>query len=375
MLGIDAFLGQSHRFMGLSFALFSNQSSFTTDLIPSELALAEVVNLVGIISPQHGFFHEAQANMRETAPIRHPLLGVPIHPFYSAAPQLPPFLEDFDLLLVDIQDVGVRVYTYIWSLLQLMKALSGKGKVVFVLDRPNPLGGEMVEGNPLDMEYSSMVGMMPIPMIHGMTVGELALMFSEKLGLDLELEVFKAEWRRSLDFSRLGLPWRNPSPNLPTYASARVYGGTVLLEGTNISEGRGTTRPFQYIGAPFVDPYRLWKEVESLEGARFFPVGFTPTFDKYQGQPCFGVEIIPVAGIRPLRLGLLLLKKIFSLWPSGASFLPPPYEYEEEKLPIDIIAGSPRYRKWLLEGEEGDLDALLSPAPFDQERLPYLLYP
>ncbi len=373
MLGIDAFLGQSYRFMGLSFALFSNQASFTSELIPSELALGESVNLVGIISPQHGFFHEAQANMKETEPSVHPLLKVPIHPFYSAKPQLPPFLDEFDVLLVDIQDVGVRVYTYIWSLLQLMKALDGKGKVIFILDRPNPLGGELMEGRPLEPEYSSMVGMLPIPMIHGMTVGELALMFSAKLKLNLEVEVFKADWRRGQRFPQLGLPWRNPSPNLPTYDSVMVYGGTVLLEGTNISEGRGTTRPFQYIGAPFIDAYRLWKEVQSIEGARFFPVGFRPSFDKYQGQTCFGVEILPEPEVKPFRLGLLLLKKIFSLWPE-ARFLPPPYEYEWEKLPIDIITGSHRYREWILEGGEGDLENLLSPEPFPQERLPFLLY-
>ncbi len=374
MLGIDAFLQQAHRFMGLSFAFFSNQASFTSSLVPSEIALSQEVNLVGIISPQHGFYHEAQANMRENPPRDHPFLKIPIHPFYSSSPQLPPFLDEFDVLLVDIQDVGVRVYTYIWSLLILMKKLEGSGKVVFILDRPNPLGGELMEGSPLDEDYTSLVGMMPIPMVHGMTVGELALMFRSQLSLNLEVEVFRAEWRRDLKFSRLPLPWRNPSPNLPTFDSVLVYAGSVIFEGTNISEGRGTTKPFQYIGAPFIDPYILWRRLQGMEGVEIFPIGFTPTFDKHRGRECFGVEIIPKENIRPFRTGLIIAREIFSLW-REAEFLPPPYEYEEKKMPIDIITGSPLYRKWIEEGEVGDLNGLLSPGDFPHRRLPFLLYP
>ncbi len=374
MLGVDAFLPQAHRFMGLSFALFANQASFTSSLLPSEIALGEAVNLVGIIAPQHGFYHEAQANMRENPPRTHPLLKIPIHPLYSSSPQLPPFMDEFDVLLVDIHDVGVRVYTYIWSLLILMRKLSGTGKVIFILDRPNPLGGELMEGKPLEEEFSSLVGLMPIPMIHGMTVGELALMFRQELSLDLEVEVFRAEWRRELKFPELGLPWRNPSPNLPSYDSALVYGGTVIFEGTNISEGRGTTRPFQYIGAPFIDPYRLWTHVGKIEGVEIFPIGFTPTFDKYQGEECFGLEIIPKENIKPLKTGLLIAKRIFSTW-EEASFIPPPYEYEKEKLPIDIITGSDAFRKWIKEGSEADLDLLLDPGDFPERRRDFLLYP
>ncbi len=374
MLGIDNFLSQAHRFMGLSFALFANQASFTSSLIPSELALGEIVNLVGIIAPQHGFYHEAQANMRENPSRTHPLLKIPIHPFYSSSPQLPPFMEEFDVLLVDIQDVGVRVYTYIWSLLILMRKLSGSGKVIFILDRPNPLGGELIEGRPLEEEFSSLVGLVPIPMIHGMTVGEMALMFRQELSLNLEVEIFRAEWRRDLKYPDLDFPWRNPSPNLPSFSSVLVYGGTVMFEGTNISEGRGTTRPFQYIGAPFIDPYELWRQVGKIDGAELFPIGFTPTFDKYQGKECFGLEIIPKGNIRPLRTGLIIAKRIFSMW-KEAAFLSPPYEYEQKKLPFDIITGSDAFRKWIEEGHMADLEPLLDPGDFPEKRRDFLFYP
>lgn len=374
MLGIDRFLKQKNRFMGVSFALFSNQASFTSSMVPSEIALSDTFNLVGIISPQHGFFHEAQANMIETEPMRHPLLNIPIHPFYSSSPQLPDFIDEVDIVLVDIQDVGVRVYTYVWSLYKLMELLIGSGKVIFILDRPNPLGGELVEGLPLNPEYKSFVGLFPLPMIHGMTVGELAVMFNEMEEFGLEVEVFKADWERSLTFNDLHLPWRSPSPNLPSFDSLLAYGGNVLFEGTNVSEGRGTTKPFLYIGAPFINSYQLINNLTDVDGVSFLPVGFSPTFDKFSGKLCYGVELCCFReDFRPLRTGLILTKTIFELY-SEAEFIPPPYEYEYEKLPFDIITGSPAYRSWIKDGEIGDLDELLNPGAYLELRKDFLIY-
>lgn len=374
MLGVDRFLEAKNRFMGVSFALLSNQASFTSSMIPSEVALADAFNLVGIISPQHGFFHEAQANMIETEPVEHPLLGIPIHPFYSASPELPDFIDEVDIVLVDIQDVGVRVYTYIWSLYKLMELLRGKGKVIFILDRPNPLGGQLVEGIPLDPDFRSFVGLFPLPMIHGMTIGELAIMFNEMEEFGLEVEVFRADWKRSITFKELNMPWRNPSPNLPSFESLLAYGGNVIFEGTNISEGRGTTKPFLYIGAPFINPYKLVENLSSVEGVKFLPVGFSPTFDKFKDKLCFGVELCCFEeNFNPLKTGLMIAKTIFKLY-DGAKFIPPPYEYEYEKLPFDIITGSPVYRKWIEEGEIGDLDELLDPGSYLELRREFLIY-
>jgi len=374
MLGIDRFLENKNRFLGMTFALLSNQASFTSKFIPSEIAIADAFNLAGIISPQHGFFHEAQANMIETEPMKHPLLGIPIHPFYSSEPVLPNFIEDVDVVLVDIQDVGIRVYTYIWSLFKLMELLKGTDKIIFILDRPNPLGGELVEGAPLNPEFKSFVGLASIPMIHGMTIGELALMFNETENFSLEIEVFKANWKRNLTYEMLKLPWRNPSPNLPTIDTVKAYGGNVIFEGTNISEGRGTTKPFLYVGAPFINGYMLAKELEGISGIKFLPIGFSPTFDKYRGELCHGIELCCFEkGFSPFKTGLIIAKKIFSLY-KQAEFLPPPYEYEYEKLPFDIITGSDKYRKWIQEGNLSDLHELLDPGEYLSLREEFLLY-
>ena len=374
MLGIDRFLSQKNRFMGMNFALFSNQASFTSNLIPSEIAISENFNLLGIISPQHGFFHEAQANMIETKGMNHPLLGIPIHPFYSASPTLPDFIEDVDIIVVDIQDVGVRVYTYIWSLYKLMELLKGKGKTIFVLDRPNPLGGELIEGKPLDMNYTSFVGLFPLPMIHGMSIGELAVMFNEVQSFGLELKVFRSDWKRKQTFRELRFPWINPSPNLPSFNSLLAYGGNVIFEGTNISEGRGTTKPFLYIGAPFISGYKLISSLGEIDGVKFLPVAFSPTFDKYKGQLCFGVELCCFdKRFRPLKTGLLLAKRIFSFY-KKSRFLPPPYEYEHQKFPFDIITGSPSFRDWIENGEEEEIYELLSTGDYLNIRRKFLLY-
>ncbi len=373
--GVDFFLEKASSFGDKKFVLLANQASLTSKLVPSEIALSERVKLEAILSPQHGFFQEKQANMLEADFYPHPLLKLPIYPVYNRQMNFPPVLEDVDGVIFDLQDVGVRVYTYIWTLYLLMKHLSGRNKLLLILDRPNPLGGTEVEGALLEEDYRSFVGLHPLPMRHGMTVGELALMFREEAGFDVEIEVFRAEWRRELLWPQLGFAWINPSPNLPSFHSALVYAGTVIFEGTSVSEGRGTTRPFEYIGAPSLNPYRLAEDMnrEGLEGVIFRPVGFTPTFDKHRDKLCTGVHIIVTSfrKFKPYKTALILAKKIWQLW-EGAEFLPPPYEYCYDRLPIDIITGSNKARLWI-EGE-GGLEEVMDCQGFRERREKFLLY-
>jgi uncharacterized protein YbbC (DUF1343 family) len=258
-------------------------------------------------------------------------------------------LADIDILVVDLQDVGARYYTFIWTLLLCLEACAEQEKAVLVLDRPNPLGGVVTEGAVLDPAYSSFVGLAPLPMRHGLTIGELARFFVDWKELDVALEVLWMEgWRREALFPDTGLPWVMPSPNMPTWDTALVYPGGCLLEGTELSEGRGTTRPFEIFGAPFVDPERLLAELppNDLPGCRLRPLYFEPTFHKFAGQLCGGlqVHVTDPGAFAPVLTYTVLISTIRRLWPNEFAWRRPPYEYETEKLPIDILAGGPAWR-------------------------------
>jgi uncharacterized protein YbbC (DUF1343 family) len=318
--------------------------------------------LRALFAPQHGFWGEQQANMVESPHAKHERLGIPIHSLYSEVREpTAAMLSGLDLLVIDLQDVGTRVYTFVWTVLRCLRACAEHDVDVLILDRPNPLGGVQVEGAVLNPAYRSFVGEAAIPMRHALTLGELSRMLNQTLSLGAGLHVVSMDgWKRDQLFSEMQRAWVPPSPNLPTCASALVYPGQVLLEGTNLSEGRGTTMPFEVVGAPFIEADLLADELngQSLPGIRFRPVRFRPTFDKWQGTLCGGVFLHVSDGrqLRPYATTLSLLSAIRRQWPDQFEWLPPPYEYETRKMPIDILSGDDRLRRWLNDEDELSAD-------------------
>jgi uncharacterized protein YbbC (DUF1343 family) len=304
-----------------------------------------------LFSPQHGLRGEKQDNMVSSPDFEDPLLQISVVSLYG--PRLDPPLEalrEIDLLLVDMQDVGTRVYTYGATLAKVMGASAQMGVKVAVLDRPNPIGGAQVEGNLLQPHWASFVGPYPLPMRHGFTLGELARYYNATQNLGCDLTVIPARgWRRGDYFDATGLPWIMPSPNLPTLEGIIVYPGQVLLEGTNLSEGRGTTRPFELCGAPFLEPRRLLSELKDipLPGVVLREVGFEPTFHKWAGELCHGFQlhVTDRRAFKPYFTTLALLSVIRRLYPEEFAWRQPPYEYETERLPIDLLTGDAAIRE------------------------------
>ena len=299
-----------------------------------------------LFSPQHGFFSEKQDNMMESEDILDPLLKVPVFSLYGKT-RIPEkrMLEDLDVLIIDLQDVGTRVYTFMYTMSYCLETARQHRVKVLLLDRPNPIGGIAVEGNCLAPDVASFVGRYPIPMRHGLTMGELALMFNRHFEIGCDLEVVPmSDWKRNMYFQDTGLPWVAPSPNLPTPASAMVYPGQVIWEGTNVSEGRGTTQPFELFGAPFIDT----KEIAAFLGTSPFlrgivlrSTGFEPTANKFQGTLCHGfqVHVSDPALYKPYAASLLLMQAVIGCHTKAFQWKTPPYEYEFEKTPIDLIIG------------------------------------
>ena len=308
------------------------------------------VDLKTLFGPQHGILGQTQDNMIEWEGYTDPGSGLTVHSLYGEHRKpTAAMLDAIDVLVIDLQDVGARYYTFIWTMLLCMEACADKGIQVMILDRPNPLDGVHTEGTVLDPEYRSFVGLAPIPMRHGMTAGELAGFFARWMGLDLDLEVIWMEgWTRDMDFAATGLPWVLPSPNMPTLETARVYPGGCLLEGTTVSEGRGTTRPFEIFGAPYVEPDTLAGILTAwnLPGCRIRPLHFEPTFHKFSGEVCGGVQVHVTdpeifEAVSTYTAAIAAIRK---LWPENFGWKQPPYEYETEKLPIDILAGGEAWR-------------------------------
>jgi uncharacterized protein YbbC (DUF1343 family) len=333
--------------------LLMNRASVDVGLRHASEVIAEHFpgQLHALFTPQHGLWGDVQANMVETDHGWHRDLGVPIYSLYSETRRpTVGMLSNIDSLVIDLQDVGTRVYTYIWTLLECMRACAETDVGIVVLDRPNPIGGKIVEGPLLDTGFFSFVGGAQIPMRHALTFGEMGQFFCDEFEIDVDLRVLPmAGWRREQTFDQLGRHWIPPSPNLPRVESALVYPGQVLLEGTNLSEGRGTTTPFEMIGAPFISPDRLINAVNGyqLPGVRFLPINFRPTFDKWSGQLCGGVSIhiTDLDAFRSYQTTVTLIRVIQNLWPDDFAWLPPPYEYETVKPPIDIISGDGRMRE------------------------------
>lgn len=317
---------------------------------------APAVDLRCLFGPQHGLFGQTQDNMIEWEGFADPTTGLPAHSLYGerrrpTAAQL----DGIDTLVVDLQDVGARYYTFVWTLLLCLEACAEHGKQVVVLDRPNPIGGLLSEGNLPDPAYRSFVGLSPLPMRHGLTMGELARLLAARHAPGVRLEIVPMQgWRRAMDFEATGLPWVMPSPNMPTVDTAFVYPGFCLLEGTELSEGRGTTRPFELFGAPGIEPERLVARLEAwnLPGAVFRPLRFEPTFQKHAGRLCGGaqVHVTDRRAFRPVLTAIAALAAVRELWPAALRWREPPYEYETRKLPIDILAGGPGLREGIAAG-------------------------
>jgi uncharacterized protein YbbC (DUF1343 family) len=348
-----------------------------------EVLVSAGARLERLFGPQHGIRGETQANMIEWEGFTHTTHGIPVHSLYGRHRAPARFmLEGLDCVVIDLPDVGARPYTYLWTSLLMVRACAEAGIEVLVLDRPNPIGGAAVEGPVLADEYRSMVGLFPLPMRHGLTIGEALAMMNamERIGCRLRV-VRMSGWKRSMLFDETSLPWILPSPNVPTPDTALAYPGTVLLEGTNISEGRGTTRPFEIIGAPWIDPDPFAAALTSfgLRGVSFRPLHFSPTWDKYAHELCGGIQLhlTDRARFRPVRCGAAVVATAKRLFPGHFRWKEPPYEYEYERPPIDVISGSPALRETIDSGR--DLSILFetweeNERRFRAERRPFLLY-
>lgn len=348
-----------------------------------ERAESSGVRVGAIFGPQHGFRSEVQENMIESAHAEDRRRQVPIYSLYSDTREpTTEMLDGLDALVIDLQDVGTRIYTYIYTMANCLRAAHRHDLPVVVCDRPNPIGGLAVEGPMLEAGFESFVGQYPIPMRHGMTIGELARLFNEHFGIGAKLEVVAMPaWSREAYYDETDLPWVLPSPNIPTLETAIVYPGTVLFEGTNVSEGRGTTKPFELVGAPWVDPEAFASRMNGhdLPGVFFRPALFEPTFHKHVGAPCGGcqIHVTDRRTFRSVETGVALLEAFLGMGPSAFAWRDPPYEYEHRLAPIDILYGSSELRERIGRGDNAqaiaetwvpDLEA------FDEIRRQFLLY-
>jgi uncharacterized protein YbbC (DUF1343 family) len=360
-LGIEQLiLSPPHWLSGHRLGLLCNQASTDSMLIHSRDLLIKAFpdQLTCLFTPQHGFFSEKQDNMIESAHTLDSPTGLPMYSLYSRARRPTKEMFDlFDVLVIDLFDVGTRVYTFLYTMAYCLQAAAAFSKKVLVLDRPNPVGGELVEGNIIQEDCYSFVGLYPIPMRHGLTFGELALLLNNHFNIRADLEVIPMQgWQRHMLFRDTQLPWVFPSPNMPAPATALVYPGQVIWEGTNISEGRGTCLPFELFGAPFFEPDKILRKVEKtagLSGCLLRPLIFEPTSNKWAGQACkgFQIHITDPPAFRPYRTSLTLMQAVMLLYPGAFTYKKPPYEYEYERLPMDLILGDRQVRQALEQGK------------------------
>jgi uncharacterized protein YbbC (DUF1343 family) len=386
VLGLDVFRDESwKRLKGQRLGLLSNQASLDSRLRHAKHVIAELLpgRLTALFGPQHGHAGAEQDNMIETDHAYDPDLGVPIFSLYSETREpLDDMLTSIDTLIIDLQDVGTRVYTFSTTVLNCLKAGARLGKKILILDRPNPVGGEIIEGALLRQEYYSFVGPFALPMRHGLTMAETAKVFRSVFGLECSLEtVAMGGWERRMFWQDTGLRWVTPSPNMPLPETAQVYPGQVIWEGTNLSEGRGTTRPFEIFGAPFLDTKAVSRALhpDALSGCLLQEVSFRPMFHKWRDETCKGymIHITDLPAFRPYFTSLALLKAVMDIHPDRFRWRPPPYEYELDRMPIDLILGDKGLREELEQGkdpaalrEKWEQEVL----QFAEWRKPFLMY-
>ena len=384
LLGSDRLLA-ADRLGGRRVGVVCNPASVDASLrhVADRLMTHPSATLTAIFGPQHGFRSDVQDNMIETEHAHDEVRRVPVYSLYSETREpTPEMLRDVDVLVIDLQDVGVRIYTYIYTMANCLKAARKHGLKVIVCDRPNPIGGARVEGMTLVPGFESFVGMYPIPMRHGMTIGELARLFNDEFGIGADLEVIPMEgWRRDMYFDATGLTWIISSPNIPTVDTTTVYPGGVLFEGTNVSEGRGTTRPFELLGAPWIvaEPFADAMNRRQIPGVFFRPALFEPTFHKHAGKGCAGcqVHVLDRQTFRAVEAGVALLEAFRASDPDQFRWKEPPYEYEFERMPIDCLAGSSALREQIDAGVTAREIARSWEAPvaaFMKRRERFLLY-
>jgi len=360
-------------------ASVNRQLEHITTLIHSN----KKTHLAAIFGPQHGFYGNTQDNMIEWEGFTHSYFKCPVYSLYGKFREPKSnMLENIEVIVIDLPDAGSRYYTFLWTALLMLKACEKKDIRIIVLDRPNPITGTRIEGPGLEENFLSFVGLHPMIVRHGLTTGECLRLIHKELNLKTDLEIIPMEnWYREMWYDETGLPWVIPSPNMPTINTATVYPGGCLIEGTNLSEGRGTTTPFEIIGAPYIEPEILKKDLMKyrLKGVFFRPLHFEPTFQKYGGKLCGGVHIHVTDRneFEPVKTFVAILLAIRKRYENESIWRPPPYEYEYEKLPFDILSGSNELREQIDRGE--DLKEIVAgwkkeEKQFNKRRMSCLLY-
>ena len=384
--GLDVFQQDYwKKLKGRRLGLLSNQASVDGRLKSAKEVISRVLpnHLKVLFGPQHGHGGEDQDNMIETQDSFDRALNIPVFSLYAAVREpSDEMLDQIDILIIDLQDVGTRVYTFASTMLNCMKAAVRSSKKILILDRPNPLGGERIEGNLLKPELYSFVGPYSLPMRHGLTMGELARIFNHIFQIEADLEIIPMRgWNRRMLWADTHKRWVMPSPNMPLPETALVYPGQVIWEGTNLSEGRGTCRPFEIFGAPFLDTEAVRRRLrtEWTAGCHLQEISFRPTFNKWEGELCHGfmIHVLDPKTFRPYMLSLALLKTIMETHDKHFQWKPPPYEYEHEKMPIDMILGDSSLRRELERGDNACLREekwLKELEDFRETRRPLLLY-
>lgn len=398
MLGIENLVSSprwKQKLTGRRVALLAHPASVDRRLNHSiDVLAADGISLVAAFGPQHGLHGEKQDNMIESDDFIDPKYNIPVFSLYGKVRRpTEKMLSTFDVILIDLQDVGCRIYTFLTTLFYIMEDAARNGKEVWVLDRPNPVG-RTVEGSKLNMDFASFVGAAPVPMRHGMTLAEAAQWYQKHKNLNLDVHFipmmnYEPNAGPGFGWPRDEMAWINPSPNMPRLNAARAYGGTVLIEGTMISEGRGTTVPLEVVGSPWMDGEKVLREMAKnypswLAGCRLRSCFFEPTFHKFKGELCSGFQIHAEGSFyntetfKPYRLIAAFLKSVRKLYPDQDIWRKPPYEYEEKLLPFDILSGDSRLREWVDDSSAApsDLESFLDKdeKEFIQERAEFLIY-
>ncbi len=380
-LGLDIFLEQYvGQFTGKRIGLVTNMTGVNSKLVPTiDLFFGHPdIQLTALYGPEHGIRGDAKEGQTVASSI-DPYTQLPVYSLYGETRKpTKEMLEDIDVVVFDLQDIGTRYYTYIYTMAYVMEACKEFGKEFVVLDRPNPISGDAVEGNLVEKDVRSFVGLYPIPNRHGMTIGELALLFNHAFNIGCDLKVIPMRgWKREMYFDETGLFWVPPSPNSTGIDMSILYPGTCLVEGTNLSEGRGTTRPFEYIGAPFIEGYRLAKvfNEKSMQGVLARPISFIPTYQKYKDEVCEGIQlhVVDRKSFHSLKTGLTLIETIADLYPSHFKFV----QHEDiNKSFFDLLAGTKALRQQILSGNSQNFLAECAEelSIFNENKKAYLLY-